>query len=142
MKRFLRLLILQTLSITAFSQTNADTSYGMTGEQNKDWLVRVRDADKDLRLILVKGRLFENRQTLNPADKLDVPVLIIDGIPIEDNIDKGQREFLNTQLTTDNVDIQIVEKEPDGLYINKAFTGIVLLTITNKKTSKKLKKLM
>jgi len=114
----------------------------MTGEQNKDWLVRVRDADKDLRLILVKGRLFENRQTLNPADKLDVPVLIIDGIPIEDNIDKGQREFLNTQLTTDNVDIQIVEKEPDGLYINKAFTGIVLLTITNKKTSKKLKKLM
>jgi hypothetical protein len=113
----------------------------MTSEQNKDWLVRVRNADKDLQLILVKGRLFGNRQTSNPINKLDVPMLIIDGVPIEDNIDERQKEFLNTQLIKDNVDIQIIEKEPEGVYINKGFTGIVLIVITDKRVSKKFKRL-
>jgi hypothetical protein len=141
MKRLLQLSILLAISTSAFSQTYVDASYAMTSEQNKDWLVRVRNADKDLQLILVKGRLFGNRQTSNPINKLDVPMLIIDGVPIEDNIDERQKEFLNTQLIKDNVDIQIIEKEPEGVYINKGFTGIVLIVITDKRVSKKFKRL-
>jgi hypothetical protein len=113
----------------------------MTIEQNKDWLEKVSNVDKELQLSLIKIRLVENRQTLNQADKLDVPVLIIDGIPIEENIDDRKKEFLKSQLTVDAVDIKVVEKEPEGLYINKAFTGIVLIVITDKKTSKKFRRL-
>jgi hypothetical protein len=141
MKRLVRLLILLTLSKSAFSQVNVDTSYGLTIEQNKDWLTRVSSADKDLQLRLVKGRLFENRQKLNPTDKLDVPLLIIDGIPIEDIISDRQKEFLKNQLTTETVEIKVVEKELEGLYINKGFTGIVLIVITDKKTSRKFSRL-
>jgi hypothetical protein len=141
MKGLVRLLFLLTLWTSAHGQINADTSYGMMAEQNKDWLTRVSNADKDLQLALVKGRLIENRQTLNPTDKLDVPVLIIDGIPITDNISDRQREFLKTQLTAEAVDIKVVEKEPEGLYINKGFSGIILIVITDKKTSKKFRRL-
>jgi len=139
MKVFVRIFFLLTLSTCAFAQT--DFSYGMTSEENLDWLTRVKTSDKETQFNLVKNRLLEKRQTLDPKDKLNVPVLIIDGIPIVDNIEKRQREFLVTQLTADAVVIQVIEKEPEGLYINKAFTGIVLLTISDNKTSKQFKKL-
>lgn len=141
MKRLVRLLILLTLSTSAFSQVKADTSYGLTSEQNKDWLTRVGNANKALQLKLVKGRLFENRRKLNPTDKLDVPLLIIDGIPVDDNISGRQKTFLKNQLTAENVEIKVVEKEPEGLYINKGFTGIILIVITDKKTSRKFERL-
>lgn len=112
----------------------------MTNEQNKDWLIKVSHADKDLQFRLIKGRLIENRQPLNLTGNVAVPVLIIDGIPMEDSISEKQKAFLNT-LTVENVDIKIVEKEPEGLYINKAFTGMVLIIIANKKTSKKFRRL-
>jgi hypothetical protein len=139
MKGLVRLFFLLTLSTCAFGQTGL--SYGMATDENWDWLTRLKTSDKESQWNLVKNRLVEKRQTLDPKDKLDVPVLIVDGIPIADNIDKRQREFLVTQLTAEMVDIQVMEKEPEGLYINKAFTGIVLLTITDKKTSRKFKKL-
>jgi hypothetical protein len=141
MKGLFRLLILLTLSTSGLSQAKTDSSYGMTTEKNKDWLVKVSKADKELQLSLVKGRLIENRKYLNQADKLDAPVLIIDGIPIEDNIDERQKEFLKNQLTVMTVDLKVVEKEPEGLYVNKAFTGIILMVIMDKKTDKKFNRL-
>jgi hypothetical protein len=141
MKGLFRLLILLTLSTSGLSQAKTDSSYGMTTEKNKDWLVKVSKADKELQLSLVKGRLIENRKYLNQADKLDAPVLIIDGIPIEDNIDERQKEFLKNQLTVMTVDLIVVEKEPEGLYVNKAFTGIILMVIMDKKTDKKFNRL-
>ena len=141
MKNILGLVILLTLSTNGFGQIDDDMSYGMTSDQNKEWLAKLSNADKDLQLRLVKGRLFENRQALNPADRLDVPLLIIDGIPIEDNIDKKQKEFLETQLTAETIDIKVVDKEPEGLYINRGFTGIVLIVIKDKRTSKKFRRL-
>lgn len=141
MKELLRLLILLTLSTSGFCQASMDASYGMTNEQNKDWLINVSRADKDLQLRLVKGRLLQNRQTINLTNNEAVPVLIIDGIPIEDSFSEKQKAFLNTTLTVENVDIKVVEKEPDGLYINKGFTGMVLILITDKKTSKKFRRL-
>jgi hypothetical protein len=139
MKGLVRLFFLMTLSTSAFGQ--ADISYGMSSGENLDWLARLKTSDKESKLNLVKNRLVKNRQTLDPGDKLDVPFLIIDGIPITDSIDNKQREFLINQLTAETVDIQVMDKEPEGIYINKAFTGIVLLTITDKKASKKFKKL-
>jgi len=116
-------------------------SYGMTSDQNKEWLTKLSNADKDLQLRLVKGRLFENRRVLSPADGLDVPLLIIDGIPIDDNIDKKQKEFLVKQLTAETIDIKVVDEEPEGLYIDKGFTGIVVIVIKDKRTSKKFSRL-
>jgi hypothetical protein len=141
MKRLFQFLILLTLSTSGLSQTTTDATYGMTSEQNKEWLSKVINADKDLQIRLVKSRLIEKRQTLNQTDRLVVPVLIIDGIPIEENINDRQREFLKSQMTVDKVDIKVVEKEPEGLYVNKAFTGIVLIVITDKKISKKFRRL-
>jgi hypothetical protein len=61
-------------------------------------------------------------------------------VPI-DNIDAEKSVFLNSELTVENVGIQIIEKEPEGLYVNRAFTGIVLIVITDKKTSRQFRKL-
>jgi hypothetical protein len=139
MKAFIQLFFLLTLSAYAFGQM--EVSYGMTSGENLDWLGRLKTSDKESKLNLVKNRLVQKRQTLDPNEKLDVPMLVIDGVFIEDSLDKREKEFLINELTADMVDIQVLEKEPEGLYIEKAFTGIVLLTITDKKASKKFKKL-
>jgi hypothetical protein len=68
-------------------------------------------------------------------------VLVVNGIPIADSITHAQREFLLNKLTEANTKINVLEKEPEGIFVEKAFAGIVLLTITDKKTSKKFRKL-
>jgi hypothetical protein len=139
MKVLVQLFFLLSLSIYSRGQT--DVSYGMTSVNNAEWLTKLKTSDKESKLNLVKERLVQNRRILDPNDKLDVPVLIIDGIFIADRIDRRTSEFLINELTAEMVDIQVLEKEPEGVYINKAFTGIVLLTITDRKASKKFKKL-
>jgi ABC-type transporter MlaC component len=79
MKRLPGLLFLFTLATSALSQKITDTSYSMTSDQNKEWLTRIKNADKKLKLKPVSDRLFAERESLKPSDSLDVPVLIIDG---------------------------------------------------------------
>ncbi|MCH7414906.1 hypothetical protein MM213_15505 [Belliella sp. R4-6] len=129
------------LTKSAFSQANADATYGMTSEQNNEWLAKVAIADKDLQLRLIKGRLFENREKLNPLDHLKVPILIIDGVVIDDITYEKKKEFLKAQLTTGKVNIAIVDRGLEGLYLDKEFTGLILIVLTDKMARLKYSKL-
>ncbi|MCH7397469.1 hypothetical protein MM236_05695 [Belliella sp. DSM 107340] len=129
------------LTKSAFSQANVDATYGMTSEQNNEWLAKVAIADKDLQLRLIKSRLFENREKLNPGDHLKVPILIIDGVVIDDITYEKKKEFLKAQLTTEKVNIAIVDRELEGLYLDKEFTGIILIVLTDKMARLKYSKL-
>jgi hypothetical protein len=133
--------IFATLATATLAQNAAETPYKMPRQQNEAWMVRVKKADKIVQLELVKNRLFREHQTANQADDGDVPLLIIDGIAMDKNIDKKKLDFLHANLTADKVDIAIIEKEPKELYVNKRFTGMVLLKIVDRKIRKNFKKL-
>ena len=140
MQAFVRVYFLLTLSTSAYGQT-AEVSYGMNSNENLEWLATAKHADIGSTVKLVKERLIEKRARLHQTERSDVPLLIIDGIPFADDIDERQKAFLITHVTARAVDIQIITKEPEGLYINKAFTGIVLIVFKDKKLSRKFQKL-
>ncbi|HEU5290342.1 MAG TPA: hypothetical protein VFU05_06845 [Cyclobacteriaceae bacterium] len=139
MKYLVLFLFSVTLTLNSFCQTSVDTLYLMTSEQNKEWLEKVKNANKELQFRLVKERLFESRTISSQEGNLDAPMMIIDGVPIVNN--NAQKEFLSTEFTAEIVEIKVLDKDPENLYIEKRFTGIILITIKDKKLSKKFKRL-
>lgn len=123
-------LAIQTLSV--FSQDALDSLI----DENLKWLRTLKNADKNEQLTLIRNRLVSQ---LDNTDKGDIPLLIVDGVPV--SADDKIIEFFLDNLTSDKVDIKVLDKEPEGLYINKRFTGLIAITITDKRTRKKFKQL-
>lgn len=124
MKTLILTVILMTKTLLVFSQSNLH------------WLTILKEADENLQLTLIQNQFIG--QSTN-TDSIDMPILIVDGVPISSN--EKTREFFLNDLTADKVDIKVLDKEPEGLYIEKRFTGIILITITDKRTRKKFRRL-
>lgn len=125
------------LATSTFGQSKADSLYGMTTEQNKVWLTELKMADKENQLTLIQNRFFR-QHTFEKSDNDDIPVLVVDGIPISEQMDTKLKDFLAYKLTADKVQIEVLDKEPEQLYVNKRWTGLILLNITDKKTRRKM----
>lgn len=125
------------LATSTFGQSKADSLYGMTTEQNKAWLTELKMADKENQLTLIQNRFFR-QHTFEKSDNDDIPVLVVDGIPISEQMDTKLKDFLAYKLTADKVQIEVLDKEPEQLYVNKRWTGLILLNITDKKTRRKM----
>jgi hypothetical protein len=97
-----------------------------------------------LRWEIIKDRFFESeKKELNLDERItEAPLLIIDGIILNLKSDTNKLNEISRLLTNEkNKELGILDKEPEGLYVNKAFSGIILVTLTDKKTSKKFRKL-
>jgi hypothetical protein len=108
-------------------------------EQNKAWLTELKMADKEQQLSLIQNRFFRQK-TFEKSDNDDIPVLVVDGIPISEQMDSNLRDFLAYQLSAEKIQIEVLDREPEQLYVNKRWTGLILLNITDKKTRKKMYK--
>ncbi|MBL7855899.1 MAG: hypothetical protein JNL17_15980 [Cyclobacteriaceae bacterium] len=111
----------------------------MTTEQNKAWLKELKMVDKEQQLSLIQNRFFRQK-TFEKSDNDDIPVLVVDGIPISEQMDSNLRDFLAYQLSAEKIQIEVLDKEPEQLHVNKRWTGLILLNITDKKTRKKMYK--
>src|SRR5690606_20220269 len=136
--KLILVLMSTALAAPAFAQ-DAGTSYGMPPAQNSAWLFELKSVNKKQQLALIQERFFRQK-TFDKSDEEDVPLLIIDGIPVDEQLDTRMRDFLAFQLTADAVEIGVLGKAPDGLYINKAWTGLIALNITDKKTRRRMNK--
>jgi hypothetical protein len=137
MKELILTPILVTLTLLVFGQDTSDSLSNTTFEENSEWLTKLKDTDKNQQLILIQNRFSE--QSIK-EDSEYIPLIIIDGVLIDINENKT-RDFVLNYLTADNADVQISDKEPMGLYTNKRFTGIISITITDKRIRKKFKRL-
>lgn len=139
----MKILILALISIflttTGFTQ-DENNSYGMTPEQNVVWLTTLKHADKEEQLLSIQNRFFRQQTPLRKKENEDVPVLVINGIPVSEEMDDRIQAVLGFKLTADKVEIEVLPKEPEGLYVNKRWTGLILMTITDKKTRKQMYK--
>ena len=123
-----------TQTILVFSQDTSDSLSTTTVEENLMWLTTLKNADKNQQLTLIQNRFF-GQPIRN--ENVEMPVLIVDGVPISSN--EKTRDFFRNRLTAEKVDIKVLDKEPEGLYIEKRFTGLIVITITDKRTSKEFK---
>ncbi|MBL7856033.1 MAG: hypothetical protein JNL17_16665 [Cyclobacteriaceae bacterium] len=135
MKELILTSILFTLTLLVFGQDSSDSS-NATFEENSKWLTILKDTEKNQQLTIIQNKFF--RQSTK-ANNEYMPLIIVDGVPINPN-DNKTRDFVLNSLTADNVDIYVSDKEPVGLYTNKRFTGIISITITDKRIRKKFKR--
>lgn len=121
-----------------FGQDLTNSQYGMTVEENEIWLKKAVLLDRETQLTSIQNRFFRRiafKKLANDA----IPVIVANRVMVNEVSNIELKNLLSNQLTTDNVQVTILEKEPEGLYVNKAWTGIVILNIKDKKISKLLK---
>jgi hypothetical protein len=117
-----------------------ESSDSLTADQNRAWLASVAEAEPQLKFALVKDRLI-SRYQIEEARERNIPLLILDGKPMAVDLSDTERNFLMTHLTPQNAQIDVVVKEPEGLYINKTFAGIILVKFTDKRIGRKFRKI-
>ena len=140
-KSLLIILLILMNCFLGFSQ-NSEPVYGieMTVTENLTWLTSLKDTTKQIQLTMIQNRFFKRARPAVKSNNQDLPVLIMDGIPISSEMDDGIRSFLANELIVEDVEIEVLTREPEYLYANKRWTGLILLNITNKKTRKKMYK--
>ncbi len=126
---------------SGFSQTSEPAyGIGMTINENLIWLASLKDTTKQIQLTMIQSRFFKPTRPLMKSDNEGLPVVIVDGIPISPDMNEKVRNFLANELIAEDVEIKVIDNEPEQLYANKRWTGLILMNITNKKTRKKLYK--
>lgn len=137
MQSLFLIIVFTSFAATSFGQNRYDGIPEMSPEQNVAWLSEVKNADKERQLVLIQDRYFR-QSTFKKSEIDDRPLLVVDGIPMSDQMDLELRNFLAYEITSDKVDITILDKEPEALYVNKRWAGVILLNITDRKTRRKM----
>lgn len=139
MKSLFIISLILTSYFSGFSQELKPAyGIGMNTDENLKWLTSIKDTTKQIQLVRIQNRFFKPTRPMMKPDNEDLPVLVVDGIPISPDIDEGVRNFLAKELIADDVEIEVLDTDPEQLYANKRWTGLILLNITNKKTRKKM----
>ena len=123
-----------------FGQVVLRNPYGMNSEQTNTWLKEVSKADKEQQLTLIQNRFFKQNE-FKKSETDDVPIILANGIILNELTNIKLKNYLSNQLTTENVNISILEKEPEGLYVNKRWPGVIILTINDRKTKRLLNRI-
>jgi hypothetical protein len=127
------LFVFALLTTTAFSQQPTDVPRKMSREENQAWLSQLKEAAPTLQLNLVKQRFFSETNT-DQSTNPETPLLIIDGIVLSESQKNKRREFFKSEITAEKILISILDKAPDTFC--KPFSGMIVITITDEKTSK------
>jgi hypothetical protein len=116
----------------------------MTEEKNQEWLKTLKSQGKSEQLSMVKERFFVPRPAENDLSErvLLIPVLVVNGIAITDKLSDNSREQLFHLLTEKSVkEIAVLDEQPEELYIDRRWSGIIAVVLRDKKASRKLQKI-
>lgn len=141
----MRLIILYSLflisSFSVYGQTPEETyGVGFSVEANKEWLTILKHAYKNEQLIMIQDRFFKPKRPIFKGVNEDVPVMVVNGIPIHHEMHEGLRNFLASELRAVDVETEVLDKEKEGLLGKKRWTGLIIMNVINKKTLKRMYK--
>lgn len=141
MQRILLLLFFLTIAGNAAAQSSSATP--MSDEENRKWLEHVKHREKHQQIRLIRQRFFEPPGDTGAPQKQCTPGIIIDGIFFD--ITESTPEHAKTQffdlLTPESIETITTIENPGSLYVNKAFCGLILFNLNDRRTFKKLKKI-
>jgi hypothetical protein len=82
----------------------------------------------------IQSRYFRAQEATSPSGSVTaLPILLVDGLAVE-RTSTGMPiwNLVATHLTTANLKtIAIIEREPSGVYVNKASTGWIVVTVAD-----------
>lgn len=137
---------LAVCNIVATGQDMKGSRLLMSHGDNIQWLAKVKALpDKSAKWQAVSERLLTQANTsVDSSQASYCPVFIIDGIPydVANSLTDTNRRQLKQLITADKIgSIAIVDKDHGDQYLEKPFSGIILITLNDRKTRNKLKKL-
>jgi hypothetical protein len=146
MKVLVQILICLFFPMLLLAQSpSSEAPLSMSWEENQQWLLTIKTQEKPLQWKMITDRYFKNRTIkTDETSSLYTPLLIINGllISITESTNEDTKNKLLTLLTEDKIgEIKVIEKQPENLYIEKPFTGFILISVNDKKTSRTLKKI-
>lgn len=130
----------------AAAQTRMGTdSLFMTHAQNRRWLIALKEQRTADQWGRIRNRYFSSPQgTSSPHGEVNsLPLLLVEGLAVDvTRADDPVREIVATQLTPAKVKaITVIEREPEGVYVNKASTGWIVITLADKSLRKVLRRM-
>lgn len=139
--RYLLSLTIMLFSTIGYGQVESPSnSFLMTHSDNENWLTLVKGVELSEKLTTIQNRLLLKNENTD-AGKV-APLFIINGILISDTSNQSNRKRLATFLAENKIDvITIIDILPDQLYVERPFTGMILIKLNDRKAKKNLKKL-
>lgn len=120
-----------------------------TPAQNKHWLATVKQQALASQWTRIQSRYFRAQEATSPSGSVTVlPILLVDGLIVEHTrIGMPLWNLVATHLSAANLKtIDVIEREPNGVYVNQASTGWIVITVadnslrrTLRRTSKRTK---
>ena len=149
MNRFVRTLLCTAFflsSVSSFSQQiNRDSIIDRKIKDARIWASSLKKLDLLDQWKAITSKYFNPQKDSSlPSYYKNDPTLVIDQhiVPHWD-LNSTTKKALKELLAVEFIEkIEVVEKEPKGLYINKAFTGYILVTLKNKKVKRKFRKII
>ncbi|MGV3538371.1 MAG: hypothetical protein ACO1OQ_01080 [Rufibacter sp.] len=131
----------------AFCQDMRGTpSYYLSYEENEKWLSVLKSAEKGKQVNLIIDRLIINNSEPDSAkDNCCYPALIIDGILLTNanQLSDSIAVELSSLLKQDNIkEVDILDKAAETIFCNPTFSGIILLSLKNRRINKQFKRLI
>lgn len=139
MKSLVYIIFFLFVATVSFGQDLSSDSYGMTAKENEIWLKKLMSSEKEMQLTLIQNRFFRQKEFKHIASDI-IPIVIVNGYIVKEILDAELKNLLGYQLTQDKVKLTILEKEPEGVYVNKAWTPIIILNINDKRINRLLKR--
>lgn len=132
-----------SLPLCAHAGIKADSLF-RTPAQNRHWLATLKQQALASQWAQIQTRYFEAQEASLPIGPVTaLPMLVVDGLVVEQtSTDKRIWDLVATQLTAARVKtIDVMEHEPSGVYVNKAFTGWIVVTVADRTLRKTLQRI-
>ncbi|WP_143524982.1 hypothetical protein [Labilibacter marinus] len=145
MKYFLIYITIFILSTFKSSAQENDRSLYMSHSQNNLWLNKVKNSNKKTQWNYIYKRFLDssNLEIDLDSDKIATPVILIAGRVFETELGYASRKKISQLITYEKLEsILIMDKVPENLHINKPFTGIILISLNDKRVSRKFEKIL
>lgn len=136
------ILICTRLPLCAQSHTVTDSLF-RTPAQNRHWLATLKQQELANQWAQIQARYFVAQESSLPTKTVTaLPLLVIEGVLLEPtSTSKSIWDLVATQLTATKVKtIDVIEREPSGMYVEKAFTGFIIVTVADRTLRKALQR--
>jgi hypothetical protein len=114
-----------------------------TPAQNRHWLASLKQQALASQWRRIQSRYFRAQEATSPSGSVTaLPILLVDGLAVE-RTSTGMPiwNLVATHLTTANLKtIAVIEREPSGVYINKASTGWIVVTVADNSLNRMLQR--
>jgi hypothetical protein len=119
----------------------SDADFYMSSDSNQTWLVALKSLEKIKQINLIHSRFFKVETTQVESADLHAPLIVVNGVflDISSKLKDRSKNKLKKLLAEGNIDeISVLDKKPSDWGLDKAFSGVILIAVSDERIFKKI----